>query len=246
MKNNGTSNQSDTSDETMKHERELLHRIILTSVSHDLKTPLASIIGSLETYDLTKKKLSEDKKDILLNTALQEAYRLNGFINNILDMARLEGGAIQLKKEICVMDLLLEDCLMILGRSLSHCTINIKAVPETFPVTTDALLLVRAICIILDNAAKYGTAHPVINIEYEKLDKQVTIRIRDNGPGIHKSRLEDIFSKYERYAVQDHKPAGTGLGLPICREIMRLLGGTVKARNIAGNKGMMFTLTFAD
>src|SRR5690606_4027807 len=107
MKKNGTGEQYDTSDETMQHERELLHRIILTSDSHDLKTPLASIIGSLETYDLTKKKLSEDKKDILLNTALQEAYRLNGFINNILDMARLEGGAIQLKKEICIMDLLL-------------------------------------------------------------------------------------------------------------------------------------------
>ncbi len=233
-------------DNTAEHERELLHRIILTSVSHDLKTPLAAIIGSLETYDLTKKKLSAEKQDILLNTALQEAYRLNGFINNILDMARLEGGAIKLRKEVCVMDLLLEDCLILLGRGLSHCTVTIKATTVPFPITTDSLLLMRAICIILDNAAKYGPAHPVIGIEYEKLENQVIIRIRDNGPGIHKARLEDVFSKYERYAVKDHKPAGTGLGLPICREIMHLLGGTVKANNIAGNKGAMFTLTFPD
>ena len=103
----------------------------------------------------------------------------------------------------------------------------------------------RAICIVLDNAAKYGDLHPVINVEYERIGEQAVIRIEDNGPGIPKSSMEDIVSKYARFAIQDHKHSGTGLGLPICREIMRLLDGTVTVANLAGGKGAVFTLAFA-
>ena len=123
--------------------------------------------------------------------------------------------------------------------------VNVKAIPATIPVTTDPLLLMRAICIVLDNAAKYGPLHPVIGVEYEKVGKQAVIRITDNGPGIPKSQMEEIFSKYARFAIQDHKHSGTGLGLPICREIMRLLDGTVMVVNRAGGKGAVFTLAFA-
>src|SRR4051812_30950735 len=172
-----------------EQDREQLHRAVLTSVSHDLKTPLACIIGSLEIYERTKEKLTLEKKNTLINTALQEAYRLDSFITNILDMARLESNAVKLKKELCVMDLLLEDCLILLGHRLRECTVSIKAIPATFPVTTDPLLLMRAICIVLDNAAKYGALHPVINMEYERMGEQVVIRIQDNGPGIPQSSM---------------------------------------------------------
>ncbi len=225
--------------------RESLHRSILTSVSHDLKTPLACIIGSLEIFERTKEKLSKEKQNILINTALQEAYRLDSFITNILDMAKLESNSVAIKKELCVMDMMLEDCVIMLGHRLHECKISIKAIPETFPVTTDAVLLMRAISIILDNAAKYGPPDTAIGIEYEKINGQVVIRIQDNGPGIEPSQLEEIFSKYARFAMEDHKGAGTGLGLPICREIMRLLGGTVTVANIEGGKGALFTLSFA-
>jgi K+-sensing histidine kinase KdpD len=230
--------------QAFEEDRERLHRVVLTSVSHDLKTPLACVIGSLEIYERTKDKLSSDKKDILINTALQEAYRLDSFITNILDMAKFEGSAVRLKKELCVMDLLLEDCLVLLGHRLQACKVTIKAIPVTFPVTTDPLLLMRAICILLDNAAQYGGAEPVIDVEYEKLADQVVIRIKDNGSGIPQFKLEEIFSKYTRFDIADHKHAGTGLGLPICREIMRLLDGTVTVANLAGGKGALFTLAF--
>ncbi len=230
---------------SFEQEREKLHRAVLTSVSHDLKTPLSCIIGSLEIYERTKEKLTLDKKNILINTALQEAYRLDSFVTNILDMARLESGTVKVKKELCVMDLLLEDCLILLGRRLQECDVSIKAIPATFPVTTDPLLLQRAICIVMDNAARYASLHPVINVEYEKAGDQVIIRVQDNGPGIPKEKMEEIFSKYARFAIQDHKHSGTGLGLPICREIMRLLGGTVTVANLTGGKGAVFTLAFA-
>lgn len=232
-------------DNAFEQERERLHRSVLTSVSHDLKTPLTCIIGSLEVYERTKEKLTFEKKNTLINTALKEAYRLDSFVTNILDMARLENGAVKLKKELCVMDLLLEDCLIMLGHRLHECDISIKAVPKAFSVTTDALLLMRAVCILLDNAAKYSPLKPIIKVEYEKIGDQAVIRIEDNGPGIPESKLEEIFSKYARFAVEDHKHAGTGLGLPICREIMRLLGGTVTVKNLVGGKGAEFTLAFA-
>lgn len=232
--------------ESFELEREQLHRSVLTSVSHDLKTPLSCIIGSLEIFERTKDRLTIEQKDTLIDTALQEAYRLDSFITNILDMAKLESGAVKLKKEVCLMGLLLEDCLILLGRRLLNCEVRIKAVPATFSVTTDPLLLMRAICILLDNAAKYCVSHrSVIDVEYEKIGDQVVIRVEDNGPGIPESKMEEIFSKYARFASQDHKHSGTGLGLPICREIMRLLGGTVTVENHPGGKGAVFTLSFA-
>lgn len=245
MKTKPHKNKPSEQSDPFEEEREKLHRAVLTSVSHDLKTPLSCIIGSLEIFERTKEKLTAEKKNTLIHTALQEAYQLDSFITNILDMAKLESGAVKLKKEVCVMDLLLEDCLVLLGHRLDACDVTIKAVPVTFPVTTDPLLLMRAICIVLDNAAKYGTAHPKIGVEYEKVGSRVLICIRDDGPGIPKPKLKEIFSKYARFAIQDHKHSGTGLGLPICREIMRLLGGTVTVANCAGGKGVVFTLAFA-
>lgn len=227
-----------------EQERERMHRGMMSSVSHDLKTPLACIIGALEIYKRTQATLSPDKKDTLIGTALHEAYRLDSFVNNILDMARMENDAVIVKKESCLMGLLLEDCLITLGDRLAKCEISIKAIPESFSVTTDSLLLMRALCIILDNSAKYAAPHPVIGVEYTKNNHQIVIRIQDNGPGIPESKREEIFSKYARFGAQDHKYAGAGLGLPICREIMRLLGGSVTANNRTdGEKGAVFTLT---
>jgi K+-sensing histidine kinase KdpD len=245
MKTTSRKNKRSQPTSSFDQDCEREHRSILTSVSHDLKTPLACIIGSLEIYERTKEKLTADKKGVLITAALQNAYLLDSFISNILDMARLESGTMTPKKELCVMDLLLEDCLILLGNRMCDSKVSIMAIPATFPVTTDPLLLMRAICIVLDNAVQYGPAHPLISIEYEMLEDQVVIRIQDNGPGIPKTRMEDIFSKYTRFLIKDNKRAGTGLGLSICRQIMHLLNGTVTAANLPKGKGAVFTLTFA-
>lgn len=245
MKTNPPDNQVAKQHAALDQERERLHRRILNPVAHDLKTPLACIIGSLEIYQRSKEKLSPLNQENLLATALQEAYRLDDLISNILDMARFEANAAPAVKKSCEMNQLVEDSRTSLGHRLNHCELNIKTVPGGFTVTTDPELLVRAIACILDNAAKYGPARPVIGIAYETASEQVVIRIQDNGPGIPESKLEEIFSKYTRFIPPGHPFAGTGLGLPICREIMRLLGGTVTAANLADGKGAVFTLAFA-
>lgn len=235
---------SDLQSTPLEQGRETLHREMLNAVSHDLKTPLACIIGSLEIYERLKEKLSSEEINTLITTARHEAYRLDGFISNILDMVKFESTAAPVKKQLCAMDLLLEDCVIQLGPQLHECDISITAIPAPFSVTTDPLLLMRAVGILLYNAALHGFSHPVVDVEYEIAAGQMIIRIQDNGPGIPESKLEEIFDKYTRFAPSGHTHVGTGLGLPICREVMRLLGGTVKAANRSHGAGAVFTLTF--
>ncbi|MBY0428107.1 MAG: two-component sensor histidine kinase [Alphaproteobacteria bacterium] len=226
-------------------ERERLHSRLMNSVSHDLKTPLACIIGSLEIYQRTKDKLSEEKKSLLLNTALQEAYRLDGFITNILDMAKLESGAVIIKKEHCSIDYLLEDCKIRLAKPLCNSTVHINTNDTHKTLHTDPFLLMRAICILLDNAAKYGPPNPTIHINYKNVDEHITLQIEDNGTGVPHEKLKGLFSKDSRLRIQDRTQSGTGLGLSICREIMRLLDGTISVANRIDGKGAIFTLNFA-
>lgn len=231
-----------TSD-SFEKEREQMHRLMLSSVSHDLKTPLASIIGSLEIYERMKEKLSEKDQQTLLETALQEAYRLDNFITNILDMAKLESGMVKMQPKPCDIGGLLSDCLIRLGDRLRGSDIKIDGPIEKLEISTDATLLSRAVCLLLDNAVKYGGASPTIQVSYGCKDSNCFIRVEDSGKGIPESHLEMIFSKYTRLAKQDHQNAGTGLGLAICRQIMRLLGGTVIASNKVSG-GAMFELDF--
>jgi len=225
-------------------EREQLHRQILSSVSHDLKTPMASIIGSLEIFQRMYDRLSIEQQKNLVGVALQEAYRLDNFLTNILDMAKLENGLVKPRRESVIVHALLVDCVTRLGNRLKGSTVQIDPSAEALTISTDSTLLTRAVCLVLDNAVKYGGIPSTINITYGKAESgQGVIRIADNGVGIPDDHLTTVFEKYTRFARGDQQNAGTGLGLAICREIMRLLGGTVKAENGAQG-GAVFSLYF--
>lgn len=230
--------------ESFSKERELIHRQMMSSVSHDLKTPLASIIGSLEIHDQMNAHLSPEKKQMLLDTALQEAYRLDNFITNILDMAKLENGQVRIKHDHCDVGELVQGCKSQLASRLKDSTLTIKAVSGPLAVTTDPTMLQQAIRLLLDNAVKYGGTPSLIDIEFGRGEgNRCYLSVRDQGPGIPQSEHEAIFCKYNRLVKRDAKNAGTGLGLAICREIMTLLGGSVSVANHKGG-GAIFTLQF--
>ena len=219
-------------------------RQMLSTVSHDLKTPLATIIGSLEVYTRMADKLPEDKKRMLIQSAMGEAYRLDQFITNILDMAKLENGMVTIRNERCDVTSLLQDCVTRLGPRASKGTIQLKPI-GTMPliIQTDVMMLGRAVNILLDNALKHAGVQPHIVITYSADEQGCHITVTDNGPGIDHGKEEEIFSKYTRFSKGDQRNAGTGLGLAICRQIMRLLGGTVRASAIDGG-GVAFRLDF--
>jgi K+-sensing histidine kinase KdpD len=228
---------------SLDEHRERIHRQMLSSVSHDLKTPLASIIGSLEVYERLKDKLPEERKRALLHVALQEAYRLDSFVTNILDMAKFENAAVKVRKEDTDVRSLIENCVTRLSHRLQDCKLQVEEIREPVFVTTDSTLLCRALGLIIDNAVKYGGKDPEIRIRYGVDNEKVFIEVKDNGQGIGTERQEAIFSKYTRFSGQDSQAAGTGLGLAICREIMRLLGGMVTVANHPQG-GAVFTLAF--
>ena len=221
-------------------ERELIHRQMLSSVSHDLKTPLVSVIGSLEVLERMKDILPEDKKTALIQVALQEAYRLDHFINNILDMAKLENKLVKPKKEQAEIGGILRNCSIKVDSLLRDGKINIQK-QGNVEVATDTVLLSRVIGLILDNAIRYGDKPAIIYVNYGMDNNVAFIEVRDNGKGIPTAQNDAIFSKYTRFAKQDQKNAGTGLGLAISREIMTLLGGSITSTNHAEG-GAVFTL----
>jgi two-component system sensor histidine kinase KdpD len=223
--------------------REALHRQILDAVSHDLKTPLATIIGSLEIYSQMADRLTAEKSKTLVTTALGEAYRLDNFITNILDMAKLEGDLVKVRAEPSDMTRLINDSLTRLGpkRVLASFTINLTG-DETV-VNTDPMLLCRAVALVLENAMKHAGKNPVIEIDYGVQNDRGFIQVRDHGPGIAAGKEMEIFSKYTRFNRGDQHNAGTGLGLAICRLIMKILHGSVEVANHPEG-GAIFRLQF--
>jgi len=223
--------------------REQIHRNMLSAVSHDLKTPLATMIGSLEICMRMDDKLTAEKKKTLINSALTEAYRLDNFITNILDMAKLEGGLVTAKPERCDLTALLHDCLTRMGPKRDKADITLTPGMGGTAVHTDPMLLGRAAGLLLENAVRHAGKHPAIVVDYGVEGRSALIRIRDNGPGIPRGQEKAIFSKYTRLGKSDQQNAGTGLGLAICRSIMTTLEGEVMGGNHPAG-GAIFTLVF--
>lgn len=229
--------------ETFDETREKVHRAMMSAVSHDLKTPLATIIGSLEIYTRMADKLSAEKKTILMKSALSEAYRLDQFITNILDMAKLESGMVQPTLTPCDLNSIIQDCIKKLGPRGAQYRIELETEHPPFTFLCDAVFLGRAIGLILDNATKHAGKNPLIHIAYGRRPDGIWIHVRDDGPGFPAGSEETIFSKYTRMGRSDQQQAGTGLGLAICRQLMQLLGGSVTA-SIHPEGGALFTLHY--
>jgi K+-sensing histidine kinase KdpD len=218
----------DANEQALKGQ---IYRKVLSSVSHDLKTPLATMIGSLEVYLLMGKRLTEGRKDELINAALSEAHRLDRFITNILDLTRLEAQSVPVQLAEHDVKRLVEDAIGLLGPLKARGRIEI--VPGAVPrLCTDGALFSRALSLALENALRHTGSSPYVTVEISGNAQQgVSVHIRDHGPGIPQGQLTILFSRIDRLKSGDSRNAGTGLGLIIARLIMDLLGGSISAQN---------------
>lgn len=227
----------------IRQERERLRSMLLSSVSHDLKTPLASVIGSLSVYHSMRDKLPEERLMMLTRTALEEAQRLDSFITNILDMTRLESGDIVFKREwIDPMEMLLRVRKRIRPR-LREQTINILPMREHVEIEADVMMSEQVLQNLLDNAIKYSPSGSEIDLGMRLADGGLVIEVRDRGKGIPEDKHEHVFDKYSRLKMEDSRVAGTGLGLAISRSIMESQEGTIRVSNHPDG-GAIFTLFF--
>ncbi|HML78676.1 sensor histidine kinase KdpD [Geobacter sulfurreducens] len=213
--------------------RENLERALLNSISHDLRTPLVSITGTLDTLREKVHTLADESRLELLDTAWEEAERLNRFVGNLLDMTRLEAGAIKLKKELCDVQDLVGCALAALERRIGERRITVLLPPDLPLVRMDMVLMTQVLVNLLDNALKYSSPERGIEISALVDSGRLDIEVADRGPGIPVQDLKRVFDKFYRIPVPEGV-RGTGLGLSICKGIVESHGGTIRAENRAG------------
>ncbi|MDQ3828312.1 MAG: sensor histidine kinase KdpD [Candidatus Tectomicrobia bacterium] len=225
-------------------ETERLRDALLSTISHDLRTPLVSIIGavsSLLTYGTT---YDEATRRELLSTIQEEAERLNRFVGNLLDMMRLESGALELRREWVDIGDVIGTALSRLVHTLNHYQLVVDVTPDLPMLWIDFVLVEHVLVNLLENAAKYSPPQTVIRVSARREQRSIVVGVEDEGIGVPAADLERIFDKFYRVQRGDRQGAGTGLGLSICRGIMEAHGGRIFARSPGHGKGTAFVLTF--
>ena len=224
-------------------ETERLRAALLTSISHDLKTPLASVIGSAGTLRDLGNKLTDDEKLELLSTVIEESERLNRFIANLLDMTRLESGAVTPKLALHDLSEIIGSTLQRANKILRNHSVRLDLASELPMVSLDAVLFEQVLFNLLDNASKYAAPNTTVSIRTWRDQNSVILQVIDEGEGIAQAELEHIFDKFYRVQKTDQVRPGTGLGLAISRGFVEAMKGTIVAANRPDRRGAMFTIT---
>lgn len=222
-------------------ETERLRGALLSSISHDLRTPLASILGSVTSLLSERVQFGEAARKDLLLTIQEEAERLNRFVGNLLDMTRLESGALQIKRDwVEATDLISTAVASARGR-LKDRDVCLGIAPGLPLIRVDFVLFQQVLLNLLDNAGKYAPSGSTVRVRAQRDGEWVEIEVIDEGPGIPVDDLERIFDKFYRVRGGERQVAGTGLGLSICRGIVEAHGGTIVARSpVAAGQGTAF------
>jgi len=223
-------------------ETDKLRGALLTSISHDLRTPLASILGSATSLKQYRAHLPLAEQDELLGTITQEAERLNLFIANLLDMTRLESGALVPNFELTDLGDVIGSVLRRARKAVQDHRIVLDLAPELPLLRLDPVLFEQVLFNLLDNAAKYTPADTAITLRAAREGSNVRVMVMDEGPGLPEADHEKLFDKFYRARAGDSQRAGTGLGLAIARGFMEAMGGTITAANRGDAAGAVFTL----
>jgi two-component system, OmpR family, sensor histidine kinase KdpD len=217
-----------------------LQNALLNSISHDLRTPLVSITGALSSLADEQIHLDDAARHSLIETASEEADRLNRLVGNLLDMTRLESGAMRIKKDASDIQDLVGSALENLGGRLGDRPVQID-LPQDLPlVPLDFVLIERVLVNVIDNALKYSPENTPIEISAHAAGAFLEINVADHGMGIPPEDLNRIFDKFYRVQRPDNV-SGTGLGLSISKGIVQAQGGFIAAENRPGG-GTIITI----
>ena len=223
-------------------ESERLRSALLTSISHDLKTPLASVLGAASTMRDLAGALSDTEKRDLLATVIDESERLNRFIANLLDMTKLESGAIVPNTALHDLGEIVGSALRRASKILTAHKVELVLAADLPMLQLDAVLFEQVLFNLLDNAAKYSPPDTTIAIKSKRERDQVVLEIADEGGGIPPDELESVFDKFYRAQKGDHVRPGTGLGLAISRGFVEAMRGTISAANRSDRSGAVLTV----
>jgi two-component system sensor histidine kinase KdpD len=223
-------------------ETDRLRSALLTSISHDLKTPLAAVLGTAGTLRSMGSALNDDEKAELLATIIDESERLNRFIANLLDMTKLESGAVVPNVALHDLSEIVGSALERASKILAHHRVEVELAKDLPMVKVDPVLFEQVLFNLLDNASKYAPAGTTVRIQSWRDLDTVGLQVLDEGEGIPAAELEQIFDKFYRARKVDRVRAGTGLGLAISRGFVEAMDGTISAANRTDRSGAVFTI----
>lgn len=224
-------------------ETERLRSALLSSVSHDLRSPLASMIGSASSLASYWNAMGEDDRRSLLDTIQQEGERLDRYIQNLLDMTRLGHSGLTLNRDWIGVDELLGSAVTRLQRYQPEVRVQTTVAADVPPVWVHPALIEQAVFNVLENAGKFSPPDEPVQVDAKLVDGALRIDVRDRGPGIpedERSRIFDMFYSVER---GDRGRHGTGLGLAICQGMVGAHGGSVQALPGPDGRGTVIRIT---
>jgi two-component system sensor histidine kinase KdpD len=233
----------DVDQAKLQAETDRLRSALLTSISHDLRTPLASILGCATSLASQYDALDAAARNSMLAIIQEEAERLNRFIGNLLDMTRLESGPLTLKGGLADLSDAVGAVLRRADRILAVYKVRVELQAGLPMLNIDMVLFEQVLFNLLDNAAKYSVPGSGITICAWRDGDRVRIQVLDEGEGIPAGDLERVFDKFYRVRGADRQRAGTGLGLAICRGFVEAMQGTITAGNRTDRSGAVFTIT---
>ncbi|HUO53529.1 MAG TPA: sensor histidine kinase KdpD [Rhodoblastus sp.] len=211
-------------------ENEKLRTTLLSSLSHDLKTPLSAITGAVTSLQQLGDRMSADDRRDLLASIEEEAARLSRFVANLLDMSRLESGAVKVRREFLDPAEIVRSAVERARKVFPRMRIETSLERDLPFIRGDAGLLEQVLFNLLDNAHKYG-GKAGANVAARLDGAQIVIAVADEGPGIKTEDLDRIFEKFYRGGRSDGRKAGTGLGLSICKGLVEAMGGGIEAQS---------------
>lgn len=229
--------------ETVIKEREQLRSALLSSISHDLRTPLATMIGSVSSLCDIRPSLTEAQQEELLKNTLSEARRLDRYIQKLLDMTKIGQGELKLERDWAGLDDILSVSLKRLTPILQGQKLSIQYDPNLPLLFVHAALLEQAFFNVLENAVRYTPGDKSICITVHSSDNNSFIDIADSGPGIPEQHWPQIFDMFFTLSQGDQQTGGTGLGLTICQGILAAHGGSASVLYSSASAGTCFRLT---
>jgi two-component system sensor histidine kinase KdpD len=213
-------------------DRERLRNALLSSVSHDLKTPLAVVKGAASAVLEGGDDLAPERRREYLETISEEASRLNRLVRNLLDMTSLEAGALRARTEWQPLEEVVGVALSRLNEQLQRRPVRIEIAPDASLVPFDAVLIEQVLVNLIENACRYTPGGGALGIRAAAVEGAVEVEVNDAGPGVPPGEEERVFEKFRRAASQT--PGGMGLGLTICRGIVEVHGGRIWCQNRPG------------
>ena len=223
----------------LKIESERLRNSLLTAISHDLRTPLTALVGLASTLEADTNLPARSRE--LAEAMHEQAVRMANLVNNLLDMARLQAGDVQLNRQWHVLEEIVGSALRSLRHAIANHDVTVSLATSLPLIYVDSVLIERVLCNLIENATKYTPPGSQIRIGAETRDREIRVTVTDNGPGLPPDMIETVFDKFTRGQKESATP-GVGLGLAICKAIVQAHRGRIWAEN-TDEGGARFTFT---